>query len=212
MADMPWIASSSAPWVAIAALVAILVLVLVGAFRYGARRTELFRDAWRAFAATRGFRWTQSTGPWYRRRPDAIEGSVQGVPFRLDTYVVSTGKSQTTFTRATSPLERPVAARLTISPRSFFTTIGERFGMETLRTGDAGFDAKMSVRSKAPREALALVDETVRSRLLALDRRASVVVDGKEAKVRWRGAEKDPTVLDAACEVVSAIARASARA
>lgn len=208
---MSWIAPSTVPWPAIGALIAFVALVLIAAFRYQARQVELFREAWRGFAASRGYGWVQATGPWYRRKSDAIEGSVEGVPFRLDTYVVSTGKSQTTFTRATCSLERPLAGRLSISPRTVFTAVGEALGRETLRTGDAGFDARASVRSKTPREALALVDETVRSRWRALDRRASLVVDGKEAKLRWHGAEKDAAVLDAACGLLCAIARAPAR-
>jgi hypothetical protein len=212
MPVMSWVAPSSVPWLVIATLAAIVALVLIVAIRYEARRTESFREAWRAFASSRGFRCVRDSGPWYRRKSDAIEGSIDGVPFRLDTYVVSTGHSHTTFTRATSPLERPVAAKLTISPRTFLTAIGAAFGLKSIRTGDSAFDARMSLRSNAPREALALVDETVRSRLRALDRRASLVVDGKEAKVKWQGAEKDAAVLDAACELVSAVARVSARA
>jgi hypothetical protein len=209
---MSWIAPSAAPVAAIAALIALVALVLIGALRYEARRIERFREAWRAYASSRAFRWIQASGPWYRRTSDAIEGSVQGVPFHLDTYVVSTGKSHVTFTRATCALEGQAAANCTITPRTIFTGFGEALGVKSIRTGDPAFDAKLSLRSKDPRGALALVDETVRSRLRALDRRASLVVAGKEAKLRWNGAEKDPAVLDAACEIVSAVARASARA
>jgi hypothetical protein len=154
----------------------------------------------------------RASGPWYRRTSDAIEGSIEGVPFRLDTYVVSTGHSHVTFTRATSPLERPVEAKLTISPRTILTGIGENLGLRSIRTGDPAFDAGMVLRSKDPRTALCLVDEAVRSRMRALKRRASLHASGSEVKVRWRGAERDAAALDAACELVAAVARASARA
>src|SRR5262249_37330715 len=121
MAVMSWIALSTGPWLAVATLVTILALVLIVAFRYEARWIELFRDPWRGFASSRGFQWIRASGPWYRRKSDAIEASVQGVPLRLDTYVVSTGKSHVTFTRARCELERPVSAKLTISPRTVFT-------------------------------------------------------------------------------------------
>ena len=204
--------SSVAPWIGIGALVVVVTFVVVAAVRYDASRREAFRVAWRGFASSRGFQWIASTGPWYRRTSDAIEGSMQGVALRLDTYVVSTGKSQITYTRVACSLERPFEAKLVVSRRSFLTGIGERFGRKSIRTGDPSFDERWVLRSKARDAALRLVDETVRSRMRALDRRACLQVSGREAKVWWTGRETDPSVLDAACDLVAAVARASANA
>jgi hypothetical protein len=203
---------SAAPWIVIGALVAVVALVLIVAFRYDASRREAFRAAWRGFASSRGFQWTAASGPWYRKPSDAIDGSTQGVPFRLDTYTVSTGKSQIVYTRAAGSLARPIEAKLVVSRRTFFTGIGERFGRRSIPTGDRSFDEKWALRSKAPDAARRLVDETVRARVRALDRRAILQVEGKEARVWWNGRETDPSVLDAACDLVAAVVRGSANA
>jgi hypothetical protein len=196
----------------IGALVAVVALVLIAAFRFDASRREVFRAAWRSFAASRGFQWSASSGPWYRKTSDAIEGSTQDVPFRLDTYTVSTGKTQITYTRATSSLARPFESKLAVSRRTFWTGVGERLGRKTIPTGDRSFDETWALRSGADAAARRLVDESVRERVRALNRRASLQVEGKEAKVWWTGRERDPATLDAACDLVAAVVRAAARA
>src|SRR5262245_44686886 len=106
------------PWIPIAALVTVITLVLVWAIRYDAARRDVIRAAWRSFAGARGLKWIASSGPWYRRNPDAVEGSVDGVQVKLDTFVVSTGKSHAVFTRVRSPLARPFPGKLALARRS----------------------------------------------------------------------------------------------
>jgi hypothetical protein len=202
----------AAPWIMIGVAVAFIALVLIAAFRFDASRRAAFQTAWRSYANSRGFQWIASSGPWYRKTSDAIDGATLGAAFRLDTYTVSTGKSQIVYTRAASSLERPLEAKLVVSRRTFFTGIGERFGRRSIATGDRSFDEKWVLRSKAPDAARRLVDETVRERVRALNRPASLQVEGKEAKVWWTGREKDPAALDAACDLVVAVVRASANA
>src|SRR5260221_3971764 len=203
---------SAAPWIGLGLAIAVFALIMVVAFRYDASRRETFRTAWRGFAASRGFRWIASTGSWYRRTSDAIEGSTQGTAFRLDTFTVSTGKSQIVYTRAAARLDRPIEAKLVVSRRTFCTGIGERLGRRSIPTGERTFDEKLVLRSKAPEAGRSLVDETVRERVRALNRRATLQVEGKEAKVWWTGREKEPAVLDAASELVATVARAAASA
>lgn len=200
------------PWIALAALLVVVSLVLVVAIRFGAIRKEAFREAWRSFATSRGLRWIEASGPWYRHKSDAIEGSVEDVAIRLDTYVVSTGKTQVTFTRVQCRLGRPFPGKIVAKRRTFLTGIGEKLGRRSLRTGDPTFDGKMVVRSKSGDIALRLFDEKVRSRARAIERPVSIQIAGEEAKAWWRGAETDPSVLDAACNLVAALARASASA
>jgi hypothetical protein len=200
------------PWIPLALFGVVMVLVVVFASRYQAEQQERFRQAWREFATSRGFTWTQGSGPWYRRSNDSIDATVEGVPVRLDTYVVSTGKTTVRFTRVTSRLEREVEDRISICRRSIFTGLGERFGRKTLRTSDPAFDRRMAARSRNPGRALRTIDEDFRTRLLEIQRRVQVKVDGASAVVTWHGGEKDPRTLDAACRLAAALSRASARA
>jgi hypothetical protein len=200
------------PWLAVGVLISFVAVVLVTVIRYSSRQQEIFRSAWRAFASSRGWRWIAAAGPWYRRTSDAIEGSVEDVPVRVDTYVVSTGKSHVTFTRVRSRLERPFPGKVVASPRSFLTGIAEKLGRRSIPTGNADFDQRIVVRSKARDAALALFDERVRERARELERRACIQVSGDEVKIWWRGAETEPRVLDRACSAAAAIVRAAANA
>lgn len=199
------------PWIPLALLGAVMILVIIFAARFQAEQTRRFREAWRDFATSRGFTWTQAAGPWYRRSTDAIDATIEGVPIRFDTYVVSSGKHSVVYTRVASSLDRDAPAKISIAPRSSFTSIAETFGFPTVSTGDRGFDARMAVRSKSDAAARRAVDEDVRARALEVARRIQVKVDGRTAKVAWRGREKDPSTLDAAGRLIAALRRSLAR-
>jgi hypothetical protein len=199
-------------WLVLALLVAGLAIVIVVAVRYDARRSELRREAWRRFASDRGFRWIEAAGPWYRRIPQAIEGTLEGVAFRLDTFTVSTGKTQVTYTRVKSQLERRFPGKLLATRRTFLTPIGEAVGWKSIRTGDRSFDDRMVVRSKASEATLRALDDEVRLRLGALARSVNLQVADREVKVWWRNAERDPQALEAGCRLVATLARACAKA
>jgi len=199
------------PWIFLALFGAFMIVFVVAALRFQAEQTRRFREAWREFATSRGFRWTQAAGPWYRRSTDAIEATIEGLPIRFDTYVVSSGKHSVAYTRVSSSLERDASAKISIAPRSSLTGIGESLGFSTIRTGDPGFDARMAVRSKQEGAARRVVDEDVRARVLEIPRRIEVKVDGRTAKVAWRTREKDPHTLDAAGRLVAALRRSLAR-
>ncbi len=204
-------AMDAMPWIPLAILVAVMILVIVFASRFQAEQTRRFREAWREFAANRGYAWVQASGPWYRRSTDAIDATIEGEPIRFDTYVVSTGKTTIAYTRVASSLERDVPAKITIAPRSSLTAMGESLGFSTVRTGDASFDARMAVRSKNEAFARRVVDEDVRARALDIGRRIEAKVEGRTAKVAWRAREKDTGTLDAAGRFVAALRRSIGR-
>src|SRR6478609_2526337 len=87
------------PWIFLALFGAFMIVFVVAALRFQAEQTRRFREAWREFATSRGFRWTQAAGPWYRRSTDAIDATIEGLPIRFDTYVVSSGKHSVAYTR-----------------------------------------------------------------------------------------------------------------
>lgn len=169
------------------------------------------KEAWRAFAESRGFRWIDASGPWYRRQPMAVEGSLDGVALRLDTFVVRHGKSSTTYTRVGARLDRPVRSEIEVHRRSFLTPLAALFGRVSIPSAHMAFDEAMVLRSESRELARAVVDETVRTSLLAIPRRLRLVVEGEVAELRWRGSERDPAVLESATRTVAALARACAR-
>ena len=199
----------SVPWIPLALSLAVMVLVVVFAFRYRAAETQRFREAWREFATSRGYAWKDGSGPWYRRPSDSIDATVEGASVKLDTYVVSSGKHSVTYTRVACTLRSAPRAKIHVGRRSFLTVIAERFGWRAVPMGDPTFDRTMAVRSKDAESARRTLDESVRARLLGIPRVVEVKIDGPSARITWRGAEKDPRVLDAACSTAAALARAS---
>lgn len=199
---------AAVPWIPLSISLSVMVLVVVFAFRYRAAENQRFREAWRAFASSRGYAWKESAGPWYRRPSDSIDATVEGAPVKLDTYVVSSGKHSVTFTRVSCTLLEAPRAKIRVGRRSFLTAIAERFGWKTVAMGDPVFDRTMAVRSKDADSARRTLDERVRARLLEIPKRVEVKIDGPSAKITWRGAEKEAIVLDAACSTAAALARA----
>jgi hypothetical protein len=58
----------------------------------------------------------------------------------LDTYTVSSGQSQVTYTRMRAPYVTGGGFRFTIHRKGFFSDLGKMFGMQDIEVGDPQFD------------------------------------------------------------------------
>ena len=65
----------------------------------------------------------------------------------LDTYVVSTGQTTVTYTRAQAPYVARNDFTLRVTRRNIFTRIAELFGFCGLRVGDQEFERKYKTKS-----------------------------------------------------------------
>jgi hypothetical protein len=203
---------SIAPWVIGSFSIALVVGVIVWAARTQARVGADRREVWRSFARDRDLKWTDAAGPWYRRSPYAIGGVVDGVELRLDTFVVSNGKTSTTFTRVSAGVSNAARARIEVYRRTPFTRLGELLGWKTLPTNHAVFDRQWVVRSKSKDYGRAVIDDDVRQRLLRIPRHVRVKVEDRLVKVTWRGGERVPAVIEEATALAAALVRACGRA
>ena len=198
-------------WLVLALLLAVPVVVVALVLRREAAARRRRMEVWRTFAQQRGWRWIEASGPWYRRRSSAVEGAIEGVEVRIDTYAVRHGKSSVTYTRATAKLLRRVHAELEATWRNLFTWMGEKFGRHSISTGGGEFDQMMFVRSDSQGFARTVLDDDARARILEIGRHPDVRIEGDLARISWHGAEKDPVVLEAAARAVAALVRACAR-
>jgi hypothetical protein len=193
-------------------ILAVLAAVIVPAARYSLRKERELADAWRTFAQRRGFRWFGVSGPWYRRRSHRVEGELEGVPFVLDRYTVSTGKTSVRFTRVTAQLSRPARERVITCRRTWNGRLSTAFKGPIVELGDRRYDERMLVRCRSAHDARQALDATVRQRILASPRSLYVECRDGGAKVCWRGSEADPSALERGIAVASAIGVATARA
>lgn len=198
-------------WLYLTLILAATAALVAWALRREANARRRRMEVWRSFAQQRGWRWIEASGPWYRRKSSAIEGSIEGVDVRLDTFVVHHGKSSTTYTRASAKLERRVHVGLEATWRNLFTLISEKLGRKSVSTGSREFDEMMFVRSGSHDFARTVLDDEARARFLKIGRHPDIRIEDDLAKITWRGAEKDPAVLEASALAVAALARACGR-
>lgn len=64
----------------------------------------------------------------------------------LDTYIVSTGKSSTTYTRIRAPYVNQDGFRFNIYRKSVFSWLGKLLSMQDIETGDAFFDEEFIIQ------------------------------------------------------------------
>ena len=78
---------------------------------------------------------------------DRVEAQHGEWTVTLDTYVVSTGKSATVFTRMRVPYVNPDGFKFSISRRGFFSDVAKFFGMQDIEIGDESFDAAFIIKA-----------------------------------------------------------------
>jgi len=64
----------------------------------------------------------------------------------LDTYTISDGHSQTTYTRVRAPYVNPEGFRFTIYRKGVFSNLGKMLGMQDIEIGDPEFDEAFIVK------------------------------------------------------------------
>jgi hypothetical protein len=67
----------------------------------------------------------------------------------LDTYVVSSGKSSSTFTRLRAPYVNADGFYFNVYRKSVFSSIAKKLGSPTISMGDPGFDQTFMVQSNS---------------------------------------------------------------
>jgi hypothetical protein len=140
----------------IGALVVVVFVVggfggLVGFILWWARRQQQQRDqAWGAAAAQLGLGYA----------PGRIYGRLHGQPVQLTTVTRGSGKSQQTYTVASSPLELPLDLGLSVRPHGFFEDLFRGGG--DILVGDPLFDDRFLVQADEEQRARAVLTPRLR--------------------------------------------------
>ncbi len=107
----------------------------------------------------------------------------------LETYVVSTGNSAATYTRARSLFRAGDDFRITVFKRNPFSTLARWFGAPEVKTGHGRFDRKFIVRSRHRGRSRSILLGTRLSEILLSDPSLYVEVKRPGRKVRSRHGE-----------------------
>jgi hypothetical protein len=110
----------------------------------------------------------------------------------LDTYVVSTGKTNVIFTRMRAPYVNPDSFRFTIYRKGLFSEIGKWLGMQDVVVGDPVFDEAFIIKGSDERKVRALFAGSTLRELIAAQPDIHFEVKDDE---RWFG-KKFPEGVD----------------
>ena len=102
----------------------------------------------------------------------------------LDTYTVSNGKSNVTYTRIRAPYTNMDGFRFTIYRKTLFSDLGKFFGMQDIEIGDPGFDRDFIIKSNNVAKAMALFSNEKIRRLIQAQPSIHLQVKGDEG---WFG-------------------------
>ncbi|MBL8684704.1 MAG: hypothetical protein JNK05_36345 [Myxococcales bacterium] len=195
-------------------------LLVMGAFvaffvwliRFSMRAEAERQRIWATFAAQNGLTFSPPSGPWYNKRAATIHGTAEGVSCTLDTYVVSTGKSATSYTRLRAMALQPMPLDARVYRETVFGAIGDLLGAQDVTVGDEAFDKACVV--KANREDLVRqwLHQPLRSAYMHFsfsfeNRGGALVYRQGQIELVWLAAERDPRVLHAAVSVAVEAAR-----
>jgi hypothetical protein len=140
-------------------------------------------EIWNLLAQQIGAQFTPGEGWTGRSRVDAQVG--QWI-VTLDTYTVSTGKSNVTFTRMRAPFVNRENFRFTITRAGILSPIARALGFQDVEIGDAAFDEAFVIKTNdEPRVRTFLADADLRAKLALQPKLTLSVLDDEG----WFGAK-----------------------
>jgi hypothetical protein len=184
---------------AVVLVVGVLVAILI---RYGAKQAKLQQAIWEEAARRVGGTYFPIGGPWYNRKPAYIQAQIDGIPLTLDSYVVSNGKSSTTYTRVRAAAPNAERVELDLGKEGFFSSVAKSLGAQDIEVGDELFDKTFVVKSNDGELAKAWLHEEARALLQAATSYSYSLRKGELKAVR--------VGYDANLESLEAVMRASA--
>lgn len=155
----------------------LIVMAVVGAVVMWLKNKQ---SAWRRIAGELGMTWTPTTGLGAGR----MQGSVGALDVTIDTVPRGSGDTHEVWTRVTVPHGAALGLGLDLTARRGLTAIRSIFGGQDLPTGDAAFDAEVSIATRDPERALRLLSPELRRAIMTLgDRGGELSLD--DTQVRW---------------------------
>ncbi len=197
------------PGLAVACLFAGLIGAIGGILVYAARKTRELEAIWRTFAEARGGSFRPAEGGFLSSRSASIEVPVSGVPVLLDSFIVSTGKSSTTYTRARASFALGEGPVFRVYREGLLSSFGKALGTQDVELGGhARFDRTFMVKCDAPEAVRKLWTMPLRERMCSALEHATASSDGTVVTTTVVGAVEDPAQLGALAELTGGLASA----
>lgn len=135
-------------------------------------------------------------------RGSKVEARVGEWTITLDTYVVSTGKTSTTYTRMRAPYVNKDGFRFTIYRRGLFSDLGLLFGGQDILVGDPLFDEAFIIKGTDEQTVRRLFENAQIRTFIASQPRIHLTVKDSEG---WFGPSFPPDVDELSFHVIGVI-------
>jgi hypothetical protein len=145
-------------------------------------------EIWQQFCAQTGGQYTPS-GVWETPRVEASHGQWT---ITLDTYLISTGKSSTNYTRMRAPYINPDGFRFEIYRKGIFSDLGKWLGMQDVTVGWPEFDEAFIIKGNSEEKLRKLFANQKIRDLISAQRNIRFSVQDDDGKFWFtRGLPKD---------------------
>lgn len=185
------------------ALLVVAVFLGAAALGVGGRRRGRapFHDRWVSFAQRRNGTFLPGDTP---DGPHMIHATREGVAYELRASAVADpdGEGRTAYTTVRAEALAPTPDFVEVRTASLASKLAEAVGAQDLVVGDEAFDRRFVVKAAHVESATSVLDEAARRRLLAIPHPLRFSYRAGVVELQWEGAEGDPRVLEAACELV----------
>jgi hypothetical protein len=187
-----------------------VVGLLVVLIRYSAKQAKLQQAIWEEAARRVGGTYFPVSGPWYNRKFAYLQATLDGIPLTLDSYVVSNGKSSTTYTRVQAVAPNAERVVLQLGKEGFFSSVAKSLGAQDIEVGDAPFDKTFVVKSNDEELAKAWLHKDARALLQAATPYSYSLQNGELKAVRV-GYDTNLDSLEAVMRASAALASGGLR-
>lgn len=200
----------------ILAAVVLVVALLAWAVTWAQKTQRRREDVWREIAAARGGVFREGEAGFFKSVPASIEAPVGHAVVFVDTYVVSSGNSSTTYTRVRARFAIGAGPVFRVYEEGFFQTLGKALGTQDVELGGyPAFDDAYVVKCDEPELTRRAWTDRAKRLMLEHPRKLTAESDGRDVKIVAVGALDDPSevggMMDLASELASLGGRELAR-
>lgn len=121
------------------------------------------------------------------RTPYSLNGYMGPYPTRVYHYVVSSGKSSTTYACACLTISNSRRKQFTLSREHLFSKVGKGLGMQDIQAGDRRFDEEILIKGNAESFIRIGLVDSIKDKLLDLfeARRSSGTIELKKEELKY---------------------------
>ncbi|MCA9665093.1 MAG: hypothetical protein KC503_05875 [Myxococcales bacterium] len=182
---------------------------VVGVLVWAHKREKQRLAVWRGIAEARGGEFLEPSGSIFKRKPHRIEVDVGEARVLCDTYVVSTGKSSTTYTRFRAHFPLPAGPVFKVYREGVLSKLGKALGTQDVELGgDPDFDRVFMVKCNNPDATRIAWSPEAKQLMLVNFQDCHISSDGDEITLYGLGSWVDGSRIDAGIELVASIANA----